>query len=265
MLLHRDSSNAEYGIAAALAHDDKRWDHYLHRDAYLVKAADYGFCDYTATKETHRALRNNFKPVVLAGQYGQTPEGFAKVLGISVRKAKLYQEREARLYPNYQEWLAINAENRAFDGFVETECGWKLWMPKRPTAHDIRTAMNLPMQGNCAEIMRFASCLATERGIDVGASIHDALFYTAPKDSWLDVDAAMKQCMDEACQVILGDEYILKSDRDVVLYDANGYRYDLERKVHYGHYQHEDGQKMWNEIEAALAEVENENQIVLVE
>ena len=264
VLMHRDWSNAEYAIAAALAADNKRWDHYMHRDAYLVKAADFGFCDYTATKETHRPLRNKFKPVVLAGQYGQTPEGLAKVLGISVGQAKLYQEREAKLYPKYQEWLAINAENRAFDGYVETECGWKLWVPKRPTAHDIRSAMNLPMQGNCAEIMRFTCCLATERGIDVGASVHDALFYTAPEDSWEDVDAAMKQCMDEACQVILGDEYVLKSDRDVVLYDANGYRYQPERKLHYGHYQHEDGQEMWNKIEAALANVENENQIVLV-
>ena len=73
--MHRDWSNAEYGIAAALSRDHKRWDHYLHRDAYLVKAADFGFCDYNATKDTHRALRNKFKPVVLAGQYGQTPEG----------------------------------------------------------------------------------------------------------------------------------------------------------------------------------------------
>jgi len=236
VLMHRDWSNAEYGIAAALSHDHKRWDHYLHRDAYLVKAADFGFCDYNATKETHRPLRNKFKPVVLAGQYGQTPEGLAKALGVSVPQAKHYQEREARLYPRYQEWLAINAENRAFDGYVETECGWKLWMPKRPTAHDIRTAMNLPMQGNCAEIMRLTCCLATERGIDLGASVHDALFYTALDDSWEDVDASMKQCMDEACQIILGDEYVLKSDLDVVLYDAYGYRYDPLQKLHYGHY-----------------------------
>jgi hypothetical protein len=69
-------------LAAALSHDSKRWDHYLNRDAYLVKAADFGFCDYNATKETHRALRNKFKPVVLAGQYGQTPEGLAKALGV---------------------------------------------------------------------------------------------------------------------------------------------------------------------------------------
>jgi len=258
VLLHRDWSNAEYGIAAALAADKKRWDHYLHRDAYLVKAADFGFCDYSATKETHRELRNKFKPVVLAGQYGQTPEGLAKALGVSVAQAKRYQEREAKLYPRYQEWLAINAENRAFDGFVETECGWKLWMPKRPTAHDIRTALNVPMQGNCAEILRLTCCLATERGIDLGSSVHDALFYTAPEDSWEDVDASMKQCMDEASQTILGDDYVLKSDRDVVLYDAYGYRYDPDCKLHYGHYQHEDGQKMWNKIEAALEQVEKQ-------
>jgi hypothetical protein len=91
------------------------------------------------------------------------------------------------------------------------------------------------------------------------------LFYTAPEDSWEDVDgdAAIQRFMDEACQVVLGDEYVLKSDRDIVSYD--GYRYDAERMVHHGHYQHEDGQKMWNKIEVTLAQVESENQVVLVE
>jgi hypothetical protein len=105
--------------------------------------------------------------------------------------------------------------------------------------------------------MRFSCCLATERGIDLSASVHDALFYTAPADSWPDVDAAM-------CQVILGDEYKLKSDRDVVLYDAYGYRYDSRHNLHYGHYQHKDGRRMWGKIEAALAQVERENQVVLI-
>jgi hypothetical protein len=94
---------------------------------------------------------------------------------------------------------------------------------------------------------------------------HLLKFLVVALGSWLDVDAAMKQCMDEACQVILGDEYVLRSDRDVVLYDAYGYRYDSQHNLHYGHYQHEDGQKMWSKIEAALARVESENQVVLVE
>lgn len=242
VLMHRDWSNAEYGIAAALSGDALRWDHYMHRDAYLVKAADYGFCDYTATKETHRDLRNKFKPVVLAGQYGQTPEGLAKVLGISVAQAKAYQEKEANLYPSYQRWLRSNEEELAFEHRVQTEFGWNLWMPKKLTGHDRRTAMNLPMQGNCAEIMRLTVCYATERGIDVGATVHDAFLYRAPADSWEDVDAAMKSCMDAACEDVIGEGYVLKSDRHVV--------HPPER------YRDEDGQAMWNKIETALAQAE---------
>jgi hypothetical protein len=141
--------------------------------------------------------------------------------------------------------LKENDENRAFDGFVETEFGWKLWVPKRPTGHDIRTAMNLPMQGNCAEILRLATCYATERGIDVGATVHDAFFYSAPADCWQDVDASMKRCMDEACADVIGEGYILKSDRHVVE--------SPER------YRDEDGQPMWNKIEAALAQAEEQH------
>ncbi len=246
VLMHRDWSNAEYGIAAALAGDAKRWGHYMKRDAYLVKAADFGFCDYTATKETHYELRKKFKPVVLAGQYGQTPMGLAAVLGITEKQAEYYMDRERKLYPVYQAWLDANAEDRSFDGFVETELGWRVGIPLDHSrsdrtsynAHLIRRGLNHPMQGNCAEIMRMAACLATERGIDVGASVHDAFFYTAPADCWQDVDEAMVKCMNEACEFVLGDGYVLKSARDVV--------------HHPHHYQHEDGVAMWNRITEAL-------------
>ena len=251
VLMHRDWSNAEYGIAAALAKDAKRWENYLYRDAYLVKAADFGFCDYTATKATHKELRNKFKPVTLAGQYGQTAAGLAKVLSISEKQAQTYIDREKKLYPAYQHWLEFNEENLAFDGFVETEFGFRLWVPYDTSkslrsefnGHLTRRAMNHPMQGNCAEIMRYASCLATEQSVDLGCTIHDAVMYTAPDDCWEDVDALMVRCMTEACEAVLGDGYILKSSLE---------------DVHFpDHYQHEDGEKMWNQIQAALIEAEN--------
>jgi DNA polymerase I-like protein with 3'-5' exonuclease and polymerase domains len=182
------------------------------------------------------------KGPVLAGQYGQTAEGLAAALGISVPQAKHYQEKEAKLYPAYQRWLRENEEEMAFEHRVSTEFGWNLWMPKKPTGHDIRTAMNLPMQGNCAEIMRLTVCYATERGIDVGSTVHDAFFYTAPADSWEDVDAAMKQCMDEACEDVIGEGYVLKSDRHAVHFPER--------------YRDEDGRAMWNKIEAALVQAE---------
>lgn len=242
VLMHRDWSNAEFGITAALSGDSRKWDVYLHKDVYLVKAADFGFCGYDATKETHRELRNKFKPVVLAGQYGQTPNGMALMLNITVREAEGFMERERKLYPQYRAWLRENLEETTFDRRVKTVFGWNLHIVKGTNP---RTVLNHPAQGNCAEIMRYAACLATERSIDLGASMHDAFFYTAPEDCWQDVDAAMKACMDEASQAVLGDGYVLKSDRDVVHVPE--------------HYSHEDGKKMWDKIESAMVELEESN------
>jgi hypothetical protein len=270
VLQHRDMSNAEYGISAAISGDKKRWHNYLHRDAYLVKAADFGFCDYTATKSTHRDLRNKFKIVTLAGQYGQTPSGLSKALGVTKKEAEMFVERERRQYPVYEAWKAANDEDRAFNGYVETELGFRLWVPLDPTlsvrsghnAHLLRRALNHPMQGNCAEVLRYWICLATERGVDVGNSMHDSVLWTAPAGSWQDVDAVMLRCLKEACEFVLGEGYVLKSDRDVVLYSADGYRHDPETNLHYGHYQHEDGKKMWDKIETALTELEADSVLI---
>jgi hypothetical protein len=201
-------------------------------------------------------LRNKFKGPALASQYGQEAAGLAKSLGVPVQQAQILIDREKRLYPVYQGWLEANDENRAFNGYVETEFGFRVQAsldPKRSSrsgynGHILRRAMNHQAQGNCAEILRYTVCLATERGIDVGSTIHDALMYTAPADSWEDVDLAMVQCMNEACEKVLGDSYILKSDRDVVHYPD--------------HYQHEDGIKMWTRIVRAVEQAEAEVQPV---
>ena len=121
-------------------------------------------------------------------------------------------------------------------------------MPKRPSGHDLRTALNLPMQGNCAEIMRLTACYATERGIDLGSTVHDAFFYTAPADSWEDVDAEMKRCMGMACEDVIGEGFTLKSDRHIVHHPES--------------YRDEDGHAMWNKIETALAQAETPQEAV---
>jgi hypothetical protein len=60
----------------------------------------------------------------------------------------------------------------------------------------------------------------------------------ADEDRWEEVDAVLVKCMNDACEAVLGDGYILRSSRDVVHYPD--------------HYSHTDGRKMWSKIEAAL-------------
>ena len=63
-----------------------------------------------------------------------------------------------------------------------------------------------------------------------------------------EVDAAMKSCMDMACEDVIGEGYVLKSDRHVVHFPER--------------YRDEDGQPMWQKIEAVLAQAETPQETV---
>ena len=78
-----------------------------------------------------------------------------------------------------------------------------------------RTLLNFPMQANGAEMLRLACCLATERGIQVCAPIHDAVLICAPLER-LEADvAAMREAMAEASRVVL-DGFELGTDAELV-------------------------------------------------
>ena len=59
------------------------------------------------------------------------------------------------------------------------------------------------MQANGSEIMRLACCLATESGLDLCCSVHDALMIIAPL-ARLDLDVQrLEACMAEASRIVL--------------------------------------------------------------
>ena len=59
------------------------------------------------------------------------------------------------------------------------------------------------MQANGAEMLRLAACLATERGVEVCAPVHDAFLICAPLEHLDDDIARMRQAMAEASRVVL--------------------------------------------------------------
>ena len=73
------------------------------------------------------------------------------------------------------------------------------------------------MQANGAEMLRLACCMATERGIEVCAPVHDAVLICAPLDR-LDADiAVMRSTMAEASRIVL-DGFELCTDAHVTRY-----------------------------------------------
>jgi DNA polymerase I len=59
------------------------------------------------------------------------------------------------------------------------------------------------MQGNAAEMLRLACCLATERGVEICAPVHDAVLICAPTER-LDADiATTRAAMAESSRAVL--------------------------------------------------------------
>jgi hypothetical protein len=99
-------------------------------------------------------------------------------------------------------------------GSLHTVFGWRV---RVPAASNDRSLRNFPMQANGAEMLRLACCLATERGIEVCAPVHDAVLIGAPLER-LDADVMrMQDAMREASHVVLKG-FELGTDADVVRY-----------------------------------------------
>jgi hypothetical protein len=94
------------------------------------------------------------------------------------------------------------------------------------------------MQANAAEMMRIAACLATERGIEVCAPVHDAFLICAPSIRIDEEAAAMRAAMIEASRAVL-DGFELRVDIDIVRYPD---RFTDPR-----------GEVMWNRVMALIA------------
>ena len=93
------------------------------------------------------------------------------------------------------------------------------------------------MQGNGAEMLRLACCLATERGIEVCAPVHDAVLICAPLER-LEADiATTRAAMAEASRVVLGG-FELGTDVSITRWP--------------GRYMDDRGRVMWDRVTKLL-------------
>jgi hypothetical protein len=103
-------------------------------------------------------------------------------------------------YRRFWAWSDAALDQAMLLGVIHTVFGWPVRVGDRSNPRSLR---NFPMQANGAEMLRIACCLATERGVEVCAPIHDAVLICAPLDC-LEADmATMRACMAEASRLVL--------------------------------------------------------------
>jgi hypothetical protein len=185
---------------------------YLSGDFYLTFGKMAGAIPATATKQSHANIRDQFKTVALGVLYGLSAEGLARKLSVPACKGRELLQMHKEAFRTFWKWSDQVEMTAILSGQIRTEFGWTLHMGQDVNPRSIR---NFPMQGNGAEMLRLACCLATERGIMVCAPVHDALLVEGSES---DIDQVVKRtqaAMEEASAIVLRG-FTLRTEAKVV-------------------------------------------------
>jgi DNA polymerase I len=196
-----DWSQQEFGIVAALSGDAAMQRAYQSGDPYLEFAKQAGAVPPAATKASHGPTRELFKQCTLATAYGMEAPSLAARIGQPQIVARDLLRAHRETYRTFWRWSDAAVDHALVYGSLHTVFGWQIHTGENPNPRSLR---NFPAQANGSEMLRLACCLATERGIEVCAPVHDAVLICAPLDRLEEDIAVMRAAMAEASRIVLG-------------------------------------------------------------
>ena len=207
-LLAADYSQIELRIMAHISGDAGLVSAFNEdRDIHQATAAEVFDLplDEVSTEQRRSAKAINFGLI-----YGMSAFGLAKQLGIPRYEAQDYVDLYFERYPGVQQYMDATREQAKADGYVETVFGRRLYLPdinarqaqRRQYAE--RSAINAPMQGTAADIIKMAM-LAVDRWLRESGSkarlimqVHDELVLEVPDKALAEVTAEVSRIMSAA-------------------------------------------------------------------
>lgn len=210
-ILAADYSQIELRIMAHLSGDRGLLDAFAAmQDIHRSTAADILSVPLDeVTPEQRRAAKAiNFGLI-----YGMSAFGLAKQLGIDRSQAKQYVDRYFTRYPSVRDFMdSIKATARE-QGYVETVFRRRLYLPEINSRNAARrqyaerTAINAPMQGTAADIIKRAMIAIDEQLLQQHAQIklimqvHDELVFEVPAKLVESATVAIRRHMEGAAQL----------------------------------------------------------------
>ena len=211
-LAYIDYSAQEIGVAAVLSQDAEMIGAYQSGDPYLWLAKRGGYAPESAAKKTHRELREKFKVIYLAANYGMSAHTLSGLLGIPLMEAESFLSLHRKTFPTFRAWSQRAVFFACYHGRIHTVFGWQTHVT--PDVNT-RSLSNFAVQANAAEILRAACCLTTEHGIRVCCPVHDALLVEADESHIDDAVTEAQSLMADASALVLNG-YRLRSDATIV-------------------------------------------------
>ena len=233
-----DFEQQEFAIAAKLSGDSNMLAAYVSGDPYLAFAKQASAIPQDGTKETHGSLRELFKTTALAVLYGMEVEGLALKIDRPTIIARDLLRAHHETYRQFWRWSDTVVDHAKLTGKLHTCFGWALHGCCDANPRSLR---NYQMQAHGAEMLRLACCLATERGVEVCAPVHDALLIVAPINGIEAAITVTRVAMAEASRIVL-DGFEVRTEAKVVRCPE---RFTDKR-----------GTRMWNEVTQLIEEAE---------
>ncbi|WP_010222621.1 DNA polymerase I [Pseudomonas donghuensis] len=210
-LLAADYSQIELRIMAHLAQDEGLLHAFRNDlDVHRATAAEvFGVeLEQVTTDQRRSAKAINFGLI-----YGMSAFGLAKQIGVDRKQSQAYIDRYFARYPGVLAYMERTRAQAAEQGYVETLFGRRLYLPeinaKNPALRKgaERTAINAPMQGTAADIIKRAMVAVdnwlTASGLDarVILQVHDELVLEVREDLVEQVREQIRPHMSGAAQL----------------------------------------------------------------
>lgn len=214
-LLSADYSQIELRVIASLAKDKPMIKAFQDGDDIHKRTASeiHGVPFDEVTPE----MRYAAKAINFGIIYGQGPYGLSQTAGISMMEAKAFIETYFTLHRPIMEYLEEMKEHARKHGYVETLFGRRRYIPEINSTVPVvraaaeRVAINMPIQGTAADLMKFAM-IDIDRELQkryrpdevkMLLTVHDELVFEVRDDLIPEVAAWVDQTMENPEQLKL--------------------------------------------------------------
>ncbi|WP_040576157.1 DNA polymerase I [Methylophaga thalassica] len=192
VLLAADYSQIELRIMAHLSGDKSLLNAFANGEDIHRHTASEIFG--VALEEVTSDQRRSAKAINFGLIYGMSAHGLSRQLGIERHQAADYMNVYFERYPGVRQYMDNTRQQAKDQGYVETIFGRRLYLPEINSSNGMRrqyaerTAINAPMQGSAADIIKRAMIdihtwlSNADTGIKMIMQVHDELVFEVPKD-----------------------------------------------------------------------------------
>jgi len=218
-----DYSQIELRVLASLSKDEALIESYRSgEDIHRITASKvFG----VPLEEVTDTLRRNAKAVNFGIVYGISSFGLGENIGISRKEAGEYIKKYFETFPGLKKYLDGLVESAKEKGYSETYFGRRRPIPELKNSNFMtrafgeRVAMNAPIQGTAADIIKLAMISVWKTLRDKGLEsrlilqVHDELLIEGPEQEASEVNTILTECMEKAADLAVKLEISVDTGR----------------------------------------------------